>query len=146
MATAAILDRIGSVFYYTRDLDLAIEWYTKVLGLKLRFREGDWAEFETAGAALALHQSTAGTRPGGPSNATAIFEVDDLRSARANLAERGVLFLGDIRPIGENGWLGAFRDPEGNVFNLWQPRRARPGRARGEAGRPARRRRESSSR
>ncbi|MBI1850473.1 MAG: VOC family protein [Planctomycetes bacterium] len=125
-----MLKRITSVSYETRDLGGAIEWYTKVLGLKLRFRKGDWAEFETGGAALALHQTRGGSPPGGPSNATAIFEVDDVRSVRAILGERGVVCIGEIQDVGGAGWLTSFRDPEGNVFDLWQPRRSAKPRTR----------------
>jgi predicted enzyme related to lactoylglutathione lyase len=134
-----MLKRLASVSYETRDLDEAIAWYRKVLGLKLKFRKGEWAEFETEGAALALHQWTGGALPGGPSNATAIFEVDDVRSARAILGERGALSIGDVVSLGDGGDLASFRDPDGNVFELWQ--RRRPESARRTPRRAAGRRR-----
>jgi predicted enzyme related to lactoylglutathione lyase len=132
------LKRIASVFYETADLDRAIEWYTRVLGLRIRFRIGAWAEFETEGASLALHRRRAVKRGRGRPNATAIFEVADIRAARARLSERGVRLVGGVKPVGEHGFLAAFADPDGNVFQLWQAaRRGTPAVARKRKGRRA---------
>jgi predicted enzyme related to lactoylglutathione lyase len=134
-----MLKRLASVSYETRDLDEAIAWYRRVLGLKLRFRKGDWAEFETEGAALALHRWSGGSPPGGPSNATAIFEVEDVRATRAILGERGAICIGDVVSLGEGGEIASFRDPDGNVIDLWQ--RKRPDSVRRESRRATSRRR-----
>ncbi len=126
-----MLERIESVFYNTRNLDRAIQWYTKVLGVKLRFRILDWAELETKGAALALHQAPELAPPRGHSNATAIFEVADIRAVRARLIRRGVSFVGKVTEVGTHGWFATFRDPEGNEVSLWQPRRGARAPSRG---------------
>lgn len=49
------------------------------------------------------------------------FKVEDVRSAFEELASRGVKFT---QEVGEQewGWYVHFRDPEGNLLQLYQPR------------------------
>jgi len=49
------------------------------------------------------------------------FEVDDIRSARIDLIERGVRPVTEILGEPEFAW-AYFRDPEGNVFEIKQRR------------------------
>jgi catechol 2,3-dioxygenase-like lactoylglutathione lyase family enzyme len=83
----ADIQRIGNVFYRVPDMDAAVDFYTTVLGLKLKLRDGDhWAAFDVGGSTLAVE----GGAPGGPGGATVSLRVDDLdalvvelRAARA---------------------------------------------------------------
>ena len=44
------IQRIGNVFYRAPDLEAAVRFYTHVLGLSLKFRDGDrWAAFDVGG-------------------------------------------------------------------------------------------------
>lgn len=116
-----MLKRIHSTFYWTDDMDTAVAFYRDALGLDLRFQAGEnWAEFDVDGATFALH----GTRgqpmpPGG--GAAVVFEVDDVEVARRQLAARGVVFEGDITDVPESGRFATFRDPAGNVVQIFEP-------------------------
>ena len=129
--------RIGVLLLTVRDFAKMLAYYRDQLGLplgKVHPGEGyqplkDWARFEPNGpedAALELFDEKSHTRRFSPpfprSNAfTIAFKVDDIKSTYAELLKRGVEFT---QPIGEQewGWYVHFRDPEGNLLQLYQPR------------------------
>src|SRR5919202_1814587 len=50
-----MIEKLGNVFYRVRDMDTAVTFYAQVLGLRLKFRDGNnWAAFDVAGVTLAL--------------------------------------------------------------------------------------------
>ena len=117
-----MLKRIHSTFYWAEDMDAAVAFYRDTLGLNLRFQAGEsWAEFDVAGATFALH-GTRGAQMEHGGGATVVFEVDDLEQARRLLSARGVAFEGEITEVPESGRFATFRDPAGNVVQLYEPR------------------------
>ena len=49
------LKRLGNVFFAVEDLDAAATFYGDVLGLPVKFRDGDrWMAFDASGTTLAL--------------------------------------------------------------------------------------------
>jgi predicted enzyme related to lactoylglutathione lyase len=105
------------VFYWVADLDRGVAFYQDVLGLALTRRDGgNWAEFDAGGHRFALHAAAEG-QPVQPGGATAVFSVEDLDSAKAEVVARGV-------PIEQEGDVQGYarfascRDPDGNIFQL----------------------------
>ena len=104
---------IDSVYYWTRDMDAAIAFYTQVLGLELSRRDGDeWAEFRTGSITFALHASAEEHPPSG----TVVFEVDDLDGARFAMQERGAVFDGEGEAAGSR--FASLKDPDSNRIQL----------------------------
>jgi catechol 2,3-dioxygenase-like lactoylglutathione lyase family enzyme len=109
---------LDSVYYWTRDLDAAIAFYTGVIGLELVRRDGnEWAEFRTGSITFALHRSPEEHPPSG----TAVFEVDDLDEARFAMAERGAIFDGEGEAAGAR--FASLSDPDSNRLQLIEHRR-----------------------
>jgi catechol 2,3-dioxygenase-like lactoylglutathione lyase family enzyme len=107
------LRSLDSVYYWTRDMDRAISFYTEVLGLELARREGDdWAEFRTGSVTFALHASAEQHPPSG----TAVFEVDDLDEARFAMQQSGAVFEGEGEAAGAR--FASLRDPDSNRLQL----------------------------
>jgi catechol 2,3-dioxygenase len=112
-----IVDRLDLVFYWVSDLGRAVEFYEGVLGLRLLRRDaGNWAEFDAGGRRFALHSAAEGqtVTPGG---ATAVFKVDDLDRAKAELSSRGVEF-GHEGDVAGYARFASFNDPDGNPVQL----------------------------
>jgi catechol 2,3-dioxygenase-like lactoylglutathione lyase family enzyme len=112
-----IVNRLDLVFYWVSEMDRAVAFYRDVLGLELLRREdGSWAEFDSGGRRFALHAVGEGqsVTAGG---ATAVFSVEDLDRASAELSSRGV-------PVAHEGQVegyarfASFLDPDGNTFQL----------------------------
>ncbi|MCR4281954.1 MAG: VOC family protein, partial [Bauldia sp.] len=119
-----ILDKLHQVALTATNLDLAVEFYRDVLGLKFiaRFDPPGLAFFSLSGGARLLLSATA-------SQATLYFLVDDIGGAVNELKKRGVSFLhppamvhrDDAGTFGKKGneeWMAFFKDPSGNLIGL----------------------------
>jgi catechol 2,3-dioxygenase-like lactoylglutathione lyase family enzyme len=110
------IQRIGNVFYRVPDMDAAVRFYTDVLGLGLKFRDGDhWAAFDVGGSTLAVE----GGAPGGPGGATVSLRVDGLDAVVADLRARGAT-VGDVE-TGPHERRAELKDPAGNQLVLYEP-------------------------
>jgi predicted enzyme related to lactoylglutathione lyase len=110
------IQRIGNVFYRAADMDSAVRFYTDVLGLSLKFRDGDqWAAFDVGGGTLALEGGSAG----GPGGATVSLRVEGLSELVDNLRARGATIT-DITQ-GPHEHRATLTDPAGNLIVLYEP-------------------------
>lgn len=126
------LDRIRQVAVQARNLDEAVSFYRDTLGCRFvaKFDPPGLAFLDFSGVRILLERS-------GP-KATLYFGVDDLDSAYAELAAKGVSFThpprmihrddqGLFGPAGEEEWMAFFEDPSGNTLALAT---RKPGRAK----------------
>jgi len=87
----------GNATLFVADMDRAVDFYTNVLGLKLRMRAGDhWAEIEAGrDLVLGLHpESDSAPKPG--TRGSIQIDVPVLEDVVAALEKRGVAFHGPI--------------------------------------------------
>jgi predicted enzyme related to lactoylglutathione lyase len=106
---------VDHVYYWTRDMDRAVAFYTDVVGLTLARREGnEWAELEAEPVRLALH----GIDDEMPGSGTVVFRVEDLDAARRGLEQRGAVFDAYLGEVGGFARFATFRDPDGNPVQL----------------------------
>lgn len=109
--------RFDSVFYYVRDVNHAVTFYTDVLGLPLRSRDAV-ARLDVDGVLLELVPTGDATKVTGRGNARLCFAVEDVQAVAAHLRGRGVA-VDPVQTV-QNGLVAAFRDPDGNELALWQ--------------------------
>lgn len=112
------IKRLQNAYYVTADMDRAAAFYGDVLGLPTKFRDGmKWAQFDAGGVNFSL--SSPEEAAAGATGAVVIFEVDDIDEMRRRLesAEASVL---DARDMGDHGRSLTFRDPDGNLVQLFQ--------------------------
>lgn len=127
-AGAFVLDKLAQVALTATNLDLAIEFYRDVLGLKFlaRLDPPGVAFFALGGGARLMLSSSA-------SQAHLYFAVDSLDTAIRELKARGVSFLqpptrlqrddaGNFGKKGMEDWITLFRDPSGNILGLVERR------------------------
>lgn len=108
--------RLGNVFFAVEDLDAAATFYADVLGLPVKFRDGDrWIAFDAGGTTLALAGPPEApvTAPG----AMVSLEVADLDAWLAEAHSRGL----DAGPVetGPHERSVLVRDPAGNVLTVY---------------------------
>lgn len=119
----------------TADIDRARDWYRDALGFEPKSDEmGELLVYQSGATEFSVYKTDfAGTAQ----NTVAIWLVDDLDAEMAELRERGVVFEEyDLReattvdgvmtdPSGDKvAW---FKDPDGNILGLSQPREPLPG-------------------
>ena len=111
--------RIQNAYYVVADMERTVAFY-RDLGLTLKFQDGArWAQFDVAGAALALSSAEEGAVAPGD-GAVVTLEVDDLDATARALGNHGTAIVRPIRDMGPHGRTMAIRDPEGNVIQLYQ--------------------------
>lgn len=110
--TFATLDHI---YYWVHDMDVAVAFYSDVVGLDLKSRHGDeWAEFDASPLTLALHK----VRGPNTGSGTVVFKVEDLDAARWTLEERGATFDEFVGEVQGFARFATFRDPDGNPIQI----------------------------
>jgi catechol 2,3-dioxygenase-like lactoylglutathione lyase family enzyme len=110
------IQRIGNVFYRVPDMEAAVGFYTQVLGLALKVRDGDrWAAFDVGGSTLAVEAGATG----GPGGATVSLRVDGLDAVVADLRARGAR-VSDVQ-AGPHERHAEVLDPAGNQLVLYEP-------------------------
>lgn len=110
--------KLQNAYYVTGDMERAVAFYRDALGLAVKFQDGaKWAQFDAGGVNFSLsspEEAVVGAR-----GAVIIFEVDDLDAARGRLEGAGGAVL-DTRDMGAHGRSLTFRDPDGNLVQLFQ--------------------------
>jgi lactoylglutathione lyase len=109
----------ANVTVFVSDLEKSVNFYTKLLGLKLRRRVNNhWAEVEAPGLTIGLHPPGEGEREPGKTGSMSIgLTADNLQATVAEFRARGVdipYYVVEDRPV-KLVW---FRDPDNNPLYL----------------------------
>ena len=109
-----MLNRVGYVIVYVRDMDSMVAFWRDKLGFKPSYVSSDWSEFPLDNIVLALHHS----RDARAGHTGIVFQVDDIHATVNTLRSMGIE-VSEVRDIGV-GLEATFIDPEGNKYNLFQ--------------------------
>jgi catechol 2,3-dioxygenase-like lactoylglutathione lyase family enzyme len=111
-----MIGAVDHVYYWTRDMDRALAFYTDVVGFPLLRRDGnEWAELDAGSIRFGLH----GTDDGSPApSGTVVVRVDDLEATRWTLVDRGVTFDDYVGEVEGFARFATFRDPDGNPVQI----------------------------
>jgi catechol 2,3-dioxygenase-like lactoylglutathione lyase family enzyme len=117
-AQAMELGVIGQIARPVSNIETAVDFYGKVLGLPHLYTFGDLAFFDCGGTRLFL---SANEGPADPS--ILYFRVDDIQSAYDELRARGVEFeqaphLIHKHDNGIEEWMAFFPDPDGHLLAI----------------------------
>jgi len=109
--------KVGHILLPVDDLDRALAFYRDVLGLKVRFQDGDrYAALDGGGTTIALAASGEQPVPGRPALG---LKVPDVTAAADGLRAAGAL-VGDVT-TGGHEHRATLHDPDGNVLVLYGP-------------------------
>lgn len=109
-----IMTRLKYGYISSQNLDKATHFYSHVLGLSLKFRDGNrWAQFAAGGADFAIASPEEAA-----ADSVIVFEVEDLEAAAIRVGEAGGKITA-LRDMGGHGKVLAVQDPDGNVLQLF---------------------------
>ena len=118
---------VKDVYYNVSNMDKAVKFYRDVLGMNLIATSPYWTALEIGGVQIGLHWSGGEPVPairfdehGSHNGATVTLFSDDLGADTQNLMTHGVEIVGQLDE--EWGKLTVFKDPDGNILKLMQPR------------------------
>jgi catechol 2,3-dioxygenase-like lactoylglutathione lyase family enzyme len=115
--------KVDDVFFNVDDMDKAVAFYRDSLGLPVKYESADWAELDAGNVTIALRRYGSGPegRPelGAGEGATLVFQVQDIKAAKAELESKDVKFIGGIFEYGSVK-LAAFEDLNGNVLQIYE--------------------------
>lgn len=115
------IQKIAVVFVYVNDMRRARSFWEKKVGLKVRFSDKDWVEYDLGGTNFAIHLKDPKVKKVRPVKTTINFQVGSIAKAYQKLSKNGVTFT---HPPHEEpfGWLAYFKDADGHEYALFQPR------------------------
>ncbi|CAN0553768.1 MAG: VOC family protein [Alphaproteobacteria bacterium] len=112
------VEKLQNAYYVTSDMERAVGFYRDALGLDLMFQDGEkWTQFKAGGVNFAMASDD--EAPDGAVGATVVFEVDDIATMSAAIEAAGGEIFG-TRDMGDHGKTLTFRDPDGNLVQLYQ--------------------------
>jgi len=120
------LSAIRQIAITVSNVDLALQFYRDVLGLKFLFQAGPNLAFLDAGGIRLMLSTPQGAGEVGK-NSILYFTVSDIVSVHNSLVERGATSeripqLATKMPDHEL-WTGFLRDPDGNLIGLMEERK-----------------------
>ena len=110
--------KIAFTSYPVSDLDRAVKFYQKVLGIEPLFHREDWAEFDLDGQKLALQKVSPAISL--DSIAVVYFLAQPIEGFVFRLKEMDIDLIGSIE-VHSYGKLARFKDPDGNILGLYDP-------------------------
>jgi len=118
-ASTSLVTGTDFITVSTKDIDAAVDFYGKVLGLPESKRWGSMpaVEFETGNLTVAIMQSDAFGLEFHANTHPIEFRVDDFEAARAELESRGIEFKGETLDSGVC-FQAFFDDPDGNALAI----------------------------
>jgi catechol 2,3-dioxygenase-like lactoylglutathione lyase family enzyme len=113
--------KIGSVILLVDNMERSFDFYSKVLGLKIKVKSKDWIEFFDSGTTLALHprKKKFSKESNQHSNADILvgFMVSDLDNLVKDLLAKNIKFFKEPKeePFGKHTIIV---DPDGHLISI----------------------------
>jgi len=112
-----MIKKIYAVWVYVKNLDESRKFYEDVVGLKFKFQDGDWIEFDLGSTSFAILKKDSAVKP---QKTRIMFQVDDLGKMEARLLAQNVKLIQKRKTI--YGALLTFQDPNGHWLELYEPK------------------------
>ena len=115
------LSHVVSIMLGVRDLNASLEFYRDKLGLKVKMQEPQLALLDAGPLTLGLSPGHVRLAPQVNGATEIVFQVNDVRSARQALIDRGIAFMNEPRQVTPTDWAAHFRDPDGHLLSIFGP-------------------------
>lgn len=112
--------RIAQIILRVRDIEGSVRFWSNVVGFDVSMKTDVFAFLDGDGVQLLLNEID--TPPADESLTEIVIEFDDVRTAYTELADRGVPFEVELRPVTSDGerelHAAHFRDPDGHLASI----------------------------
>ncbi len=116
------MSKVCAISVYVRDLKESSEFYSEVLGMKIKHEMPYLVVMDNEGADVVLCQAEESSEVDYPNSSTVVlgFPTSDLNESMKNFEAKGVKLIHPSPQEFPGGHFVAFRDPSGNVLELLQ--------------------------
>jgi catechol 2,3-dioxygenase-like lactoylglutathione lyase family enzyme len=116
-----MIDGLAGVIVWTDRLAEMSAFYRDVLGLRVHSARPHFVAFQVGPDRLSVgtHSEVHGPAKE-PVRVTVNLSVTDIHAAYRELGARGVAFVRPPEQEHWGGWVASFRDPDGNLLQLFQ--------------------------
>ncbi|MDI6690392.1 MAG: VOC family protein [Candidatus Bathyarchaeota archaeon] len=111
---------VWCVTFYVSDLEKAVEFYEKTLGLEKKYEYSSYVGFECGGVEIGLIPKLARGQKVSPLSPSVEFLVDDVEKVCGELQRKGVKFMKELHDEPWGGRQATFTDPDGNILEIAQ--------------------------
>lgn len=121
------VQKIYAIWTYVSDVNASRDFYKRVLGVKPRFQDNGWIEFDTGETAFAILQRPKEKGDVKPEKTRIMFQVADVVEKENELKALGVKIINKMdEPY---GIIVTFEDPDGNWLEFYEPKNYEPARS-----------------
>ena len=113
-----MIQGLRTAVYKVADLEIAKEWYSRILGFGPYFDQPFYVGYNVGGFELGLDPDMDGVTIG--SNLGIYWGVTDLMSTLSVLKDQGVEIHSEPQDVGDGIVVASVFDPFGNVFGMIQ--------------------------
>ncbi len=111
--------KIYAVWIYVKSIEESRRFYEKVVGLKLKFQEGNWVEFDLGETSFGLLERNKSEKVE-PQKTRIMLQTNDIEAMEKRFKENGVKTIGEVKNE-SYGKLLTFEDPNGHWLELFEP-------------------------
>ncbi len=111
---------VSNVWLPVNDMERALQFYGDTLGISVKENHGEWAELTLDGLTIGLNARDS-EQPGPEGGAVVSFRAEQpIQQAVEDLQGKGVEVIGGVtdHPWGK---VAAFKDPDGNSLEFYEP-------------------------
>lgn len=110
------ITRLKTVYIVANRVAECAEFYESVLALPVKFRDGDqWVQFDGNGAGFAVASKEEAAT--GATGAVIVFDATE-EADHDTVLDAGAVLI-ETRDMGDHGRTHTYRDPAGNLFQLF---------------------------
>lgn len=114
------VQKIYAVWVYVNDAGKSRAFYEQVLGVKPRFQDNGWIEFNTGETTFAILERPKEKGRLKPAKTRIMFQVADVRKKEKELQKQGVKIVNKMdEPY---GIIVTFQDLDGNWLEFYEPK------------------------
>jgi predicted enzyme related to lactoylglutathione lyase len=107
---------LRTVIYHVANLDVAKDFYTKILGIPPYFDEPFYVGYAVAGYELGLQSIESDKHPA--DSVEAYWGVDDIHAAYQQLLADGATPHAAPNEVGGDIWVAMLKDPSENIIGI----------------------------
>ena len=115
-----MIKTVWCVTFYVSDLERAVGFYERALGLEKKYEFSGYVGFECGGVEIGLIPKPEGKRSIGSVSPSVEFLVDDVEKTYSELKRKGVRFTEELHDEPWGGRQATFTDPDGNTLEIVQ--------------------------